>query len=74
MPDLAVHTRALTRDFGALRAVDTLSLDVPTGVIVAALIEPGLALHPAADGQLAGGCVRGHGARNRAFRAYQRSL
>lgn len=33
MPDLAIHTRDLTRDFGALRAVDGLSLDVPTGVI-----------------------------------------
>jgi ABC-2 type transport system ATP-binding protein len=33
VPDLAIHTRELTRDFGALRAVDGLSLDVPTGVI-----------------------------------------
>jgi len=33
VPDLAIHTRDLTRDFGALRAVDGLSLDVPTGVI-----------------------------------------
>jgi ABC-2 type transport system ATP-binding protein len=33
VPDLAIHTRDLTRDFGALRAVDELSLDVPTGVI-----------------------------------------
>ncbi len=33
MPDLAIHTRDLTRDFGVLRAVDGLSLDVPTGVI-----------------------------------------
>jgi len=31
--DLAVHTDGLTRDFGQVRAVDRLSLDVPRGIV-----------------------------------------
>ena len=33
MPDYAIQTHELTRDFGAVRAVDTLTLSVPAGVI-----------------------------------------
>ena len=33
MPDLAISTTGLTRDFGAVRALDGLSLEVPSGAI-----------------------------------------
>ena len=33
MPEYAVQTHELTRDFGAVRAVDNLTLNVPTGII-----------------------------------------
>ncbi len=33
MPDLAIRTDALTRDFPSVRAVDGLTLDVPRGVV-----------------------------------------
>lgn len=33
MPDIVIRTEALTRDFGALRAVDRLTIEVPAGVI-----------------------------------------
>ena len=33
MPEFAIQTHALTRDFGAVRAVDSLTLEVPTCII-----------------------------------------
>ena len=33
MPDIAIHTEALTRDFGAVRALDGVTLDVPKGIV-----------------------------------------
>lgn len=33
MPDYVIHTENLTRDFGAVRAVDALSLTVPRGAV-----------------------------------------
>jgi len=33
MTDLAIHTENLTRDFGTVRAVDSLSLEVPVGTV-----------------------------------------
>ena len=33
MSEFAIQTHDLTRDFGAVRAVDHLTLDVPVGII-----------------------------------------
>ncbi len=33
MPDIAIHTEALTRDFGAVRALDGVTLEVPGGIV-----------------------------------------
>ncbi len=33
MPEYAIQTHELTRDFGAVRAVDNLTLDVPAGIL-----------------------------------------
>jgi ABC-2 type transport system ATP-binding protein len=33
VPEFAIQTHELTRDFGAVRAVDNLTLEVPTGII-----------------------------------------
>jgi ABC-2 type transport system ATP-binding protein len=34
MPDLALMTEGLTREFGSVRAVDGLTLEVPAGTIL----------------------------------------
>ncbi|MBM4465576.1 MAG: ABC transporter ATP-binding protein, partial [Chloroflexi bacterium] len=33
MNDIAIHTENLTRDFSTVRAVDSLTMEVPTGII-----------------------------------------
>jgi len=34
MPEIAIYTEKLTRNFGAVRAVDSLSLEIPQGIVL----------------------------------------